>query len=194
MGYWVASAASKIGCTVIAVADITGGTYNQQGIDIEKLNEHTKSKSSLGEYAQGESITNEELLSLEVDILVPAAKGGVITADIADQVRASTILEAANSPITKEAEEILEQNNVTILPDILVNSGGVIVSYFEWAQNIQEFQWEEERVERELLQRISKGFADVWEESVVSKLTLRNAAFKLSVEKVAKAALLRGFV
>tara|TARA_B100001123_G_scaffold62457_1_gene68336 strand:+ start:5156 stop:6409 length:1254 start_codon:yes stop_codon:yes gene_type:complete len=194
MGYWVASAASKIGCTVIAVADITGGTYNQQGIDVAKLNEHTKSKSPLGKYAQGETITNEELLSLEVDILVPAAKGGVITTDIADRVRASTILEAANSPITKEAEEILEQNNITILPDILVNSGGVIVSYFEWAQNIQEFQWEEERVERELLQRISKGFADVWEESVASKITLRNAAFKLSVEKVAKAALLRGFV
>ena len=194
MGYWVASAASKIGCTVIAVADITGGTYNQQGIDIEKLAEHAKSKSPLGEYAQGEAIPNEELLSLQVDILVPAAKGSVITTDIADQVQASTILEAANSPITKEAEEILEQKHVTILPDILVNSGGVIVSYFEWAQNIQEFQWEEERVERELLQRISKGFADVWEESVVSKLTLRNAAFKLSVEKVAKAALLRGFV
>ena len=150
MGYWVASAASKIGCTVIAVEDITGGTYNQQAIDIEKLNEHTKSKSSLGEYAQGESITNEELLSLEVDILVPAAKGGVITADIADRVRASTILEAANSPITKEAEEILEQNNVTILPDILVNSGGVIVSYFEWAQNIQQYRWERERVIYEL--------------------------------------------
>ena len=194
MGYWVASAASKIGCTVIAVADITGGTYNQQGIDVEKLNEHIKSKSPLGKYAHGETITNEELLSLQVDILVPAAKGGVITMDIADRVRASTILEAANSPITKEAEEILEQHNITILPDILVNSGGVIVSYFEWAQNIQEFQWEEERVERELLQRISKGFTDVWQESIASKLTLRNAAFKLSVEKVAKAALLRGFV
>jgi glutamate dehydrogenase (NAD(P)+) len=194
MGYWVASSASKAGCKIVAIADITGGTFNQQGIDVQKLAEHSKTKSPLGQYSCGEAISNEELLSLPVDILIPAAKGGVITSNIADQVQASTILEAANSPITKEAEDILEGNNVTILPDILVNSGGVIVSYFEWAQNIQEFQWEEERIERELLQRISKGFTDVWEESTGSKLTLRNAAFKLSVKKVAKAALLRGFV
>ena len=194
MGYWVASCANKAGCKVIAVSDITGGTYCQDGIEVEKLLEHAKMKAPIGQYPEGNPIDNQELLTLAVDILIPAAKGNVITAAIADKVQAKIIVEAANGPITKEAEQILEDNDVTILPDIVVNSGGVIVSYFEWAQNIQEFQWEEDRIEKELVQRISNGFTAVWQDSIQSKTNLRKSAFKIAVGKVAKATLLRGFV
>lgn len=163
-------------------------------MDFTQLTKRKIAGLGLSGFPEGDRITNAELLELDCDVLIPAAIDNVITRDNAPKVKASLILEAANHPVTPEADDILGDNGTVVLPDILVNAGGVVVSYFEWAQNLQEFHWEEEKVNRELRKKMSVAFHAVIERSNSDGISYREAAFDIAVERVARAVELRGFV
>ena len=145
VGSWAARLLHEGGCRVIAVSGVRGGVYNPTGLDIPRLLDYARENRTVVGFPGGNSIGNEQLLELECDVLIPAAIDRVITAKNAPKVKAKLILEAANHPLTPAADDILNDRGVIVLPDILVNAGGVVVSYFEWTQNLQEFRWEEER-------------------------------------------------
>jgi glutamate dehydrogenase (NAD(P)+) len=194
VGYWTAMIAQELGASVVAVSDVGGGTYNASGLEIAKLRDHIKDALSVATYAGGEQVTNEELLELDCDILIPAAVHGVINTRNADKLTAKLIVEAANGPTTPAADEILEDRGVTVVPDILANCGGVTVSYFEWVQNIQQFRWELDSVNFELKKRMKKASAQVFSYAAEHQVSLRDAAFDISVSTVAHAAEVRGYV
>ena len=194
VGSWLARLLEQEGCRVIAVSDIRGGVYNSMGLNVGKLLSHRDESGSVVGAAGTEAISNQDLLEMECDIVAPAALGQVIHQGNAPRVRARIILEAANQPTTPDADAILHDRGITVLPDILMNAGGVTVSYFEWAQNLQQFRWDEERVNKELQEIISKAFCQVYEWAEANSSTLREAAFVIGVERVARAIQLRGFV
>ncbi len=180
-------------CKVVAVSDISGGYYDPAGLDIMDVVRHSRAHvGALAGYANAEKITNEELLELDVNVLIPAALGGVITTENADRIQADFIVEAANAPIRPDADDLLAARGIPILPDILANAGGVTVSYFEWAQNRQFYQWNLDRVRGELDHLLSTAFEQVWELAVQREVTLRTAAFMVGIERVARAAILTG--
>ena len=194
VGSWAARLMYDNGCRIIAVSSVDGGLYNAGGLDIARLQEYQAKTGGISGFTGGEEISNRELLELDCDVLVPAAIGNVITEDNAKNIKAPLILEAANHPITPKADRILSEGGVTILPDILVNAGGVVVSYFEWTQNLQEFRWEESRVNEELKKTMLQAYHVVWTRSIKEKITHRQASFEIGVQRVAKAVELRGFV
>ncbi|MCH8800962.1 MAG: glutamate dehydrogenase [Chloroflexi bacterium] len=194
VGSWAARLMYDNGCRVIAVSSVDGGLYNAGGLDIGRVMVHQAKTGGISGFSGGEEISNRELLELDCDVLVPAAIDNVITEDNANNIKAPLILEAANHPITPEADRILSEGGVTILPDILVNAGGVVVSYFEWTQNLQEFRWEESRVNEELKKTMLQAYHVVWTRSIKEKITHRQASFEIGVQRVAKAVELRGFV
>lgn len=178
---------------IVAVSDVTGGYYRAGGLDIPDALRFALQNGSLHGYQGAERITNAELLALDVEILVPAALGGVITADNADAVRAKIVIEAANGPVDPEADAILEKKGILVLPDILANAGGVTVSYFEWVQNLQYYSWGINRVRQELDSVLSRAFEDVWQTASEKKVSLRTAAFMIAIERVHRAGALSGF-
>ncbi len=186
----------KEGCRIVAVSDVSGGYYNPNGLPIRRMIEYaktTKHNTLEGFDAPGVSkISNEDLLELDVDLLVPAALEKQITVKNAEKIKAKAIIEGANGPTTPEAERILTKKGKIIVPDILANSGGVVVSYFEWVQSIQSFFWDEDAVNKNLRKVIVKSFADVWDLSVREKLTMRDAATQIAVQRVAMAMEERG--
>jgi len=192
----VGSAAAKLlareGYRIIAVSDVKGGTYNSKGLDIEALLNHSKETGSVVGFKGGEAMTNAELLALPCDILVPAAIGGQITAANAAQVKAKIIVEGANGPTTPEASKILCDNGVFVVPDILANIGGVIVSYFEWIQNIESFFWEEEEINDKLQRLMTNAFTEVLEISQAEKTDMRTAAYMIAVKRLVSAMSIRG--
>ena len=195
VGSWTARLILEHGCKVVAVSDVRGGIYAPGGLDIDRVRTHVQETGSVVECPGTEPVSNDDLLLLDVDWLIPAALGGVITARNADQIKARVIVEAANHPVTPEADAILADRGVIVLPDIMANSGGVTVSYFEWTQNIQQYRWEEDRVNTELRRIMTKMFDDVaafMEHH--DKAGWREAAFALGVERVAQAVQLRGYV
>jgi glutamate dehydrogenase (NAD(P)+) len=195
VGSWAARLYAEQGCRVVAVSDVRGGIYREDGLDIGAVMTHVGESGSVVGCPGTESITNEEILLLGVDWLVPAALGGVIHARNADKVAARAVVEAANHPVTPEADAILADRGVLVIPDIMANSGGVTVSYFEWTQNIQQYRWEEERVNAELRRIMTKMFEDVAAfKEAHEKASWREAAFALGVERVARAVKLRGYV
>ena len=194
VGSWAARLLHENGCRVVAVSDVKGGVYRPGGLDIPKLLEYDKANQTVVGFPGGDSITNAELLELECDLLVPAAIDKVITAKNSPQVKAKVILEAANHPLTPEADVILQDRGIIVLPDILVNAGGVIVSYFEWTQNLQEFSWEEAQVNQELRKIMARAYQEVHKKVVAEGITYREAAFEIGVARVARAVELRGFV
>ena len=194
VGSWASRIMYDDGCRIIAVSELDGGVYNAGGLDIARLQDYQKMTGGISGFTGGEPITNRELLELDCDVLVPAAIDNVITEDNARRVKAPLILEAANHPITPEADRILGEGGVTVLPDILVNAGGVVVSYFEWTQNLQEFHWEESRVNEELKKTMLKAYREVRTRSADEGITHRQAAFQIGVQRVARAVELRGFV
>ena len=194
VGSWAARLIHDSGCRVISVNCVDGGLYNAAGLDIARLQQYQEQTGGILGFDGGGPISNRELLALDCDVLVPAAVDNVITEDNAHDIKPHLILEAANHPITPEADRILNQGGVTILPDILVNAGGVIVSYFEWTQNLQEFRWEESRVNEELKKTILKAYHAVWTRSIKQQITHRQASFDIGVQRVARAVELRGFV
>lgn len=178
---------------VVAVSDHTAAYYNPDGIDISKLLKFTLSnKGLLAGFNEAERISGDELLELPVDLLIPAALGGVITAKNAMRIKAPLIIEAANAPVDPEADQILHERGVTLLPDILANAGGVTVSYFEWVQNRQFYKWGLNRVRQELDRVLSQAFESVWHEAKIQECSLRTAAYIIAIRRVQTATLLSG--
>ena len=194
VGSWIARLAPDLGIKVVGVSDVLSGVYNPKGLDVSALLQHSLSTGSVQGFPGADSVTNDDLLILPCDILVPAAVDEVLHEGNADKVKASIVLEGANHPTTPSADAIFSQRGITVLPDILVNAGGVVVSYFEWAQNIQEFRWPEEQVNRELGRIMVKATHEVAQVVHGQHLTYRQAAFHLGVSRVARAIELRGFV
>ena len=191
VGSYTALFLHQVGAKIVAVGDHTGALFNGDGFDIPALFEHCKKEKSIAGF-KGEQIEPESLLTIDCDILIPAALGGVITRDNAENVQAKMIIEAANSPVTTIADEILNERDVLIVPDILANAGGVTVSYFEWVQNVQVFTWEEERVNDELLKYMNRAYANVRDVMENQKTTMRTAAFSIAIQRVAEAERIRG--
>ena len=193
----VGSVAAKLlaqqGCKVVAVSDVTGGYYNANGLDIDQLISYIRSnKGTLENYTEAEHISNEELLTLDVDVLVPAANEDQITSKNAGDIRAKIIAEGANGPTTTRADEILKENGVLVIPDILANAGGVTVSYFEWVQDRMGYFWTLERVNKRLDRMMRAAFDDVYAVSRKHDVTMRIGAYVLAVGKVADALRMRG--
>lgn len=198
----------NIGVKVVAVSDSHGGIYAKEGIDPVRIEAYKKSTGSVaGEYCKGSvcdtakmklenvaTISNEELLELPCDILIPAALDNVITADNAAKIQAKIIVEVSNGPLTPEADVILEQRSIPVIPDVLANAGGVTVSYFEWSQGRSGEQWTEEQVEAELKRIMLQAYRDVRTESERGKITLRRAAFVLGVRRILETMRARGWI
>ncbi len=184
---------SRAGARVIAVSDSKGGLYNSKGLDIERTMDcKSRYKCLMTEKVEAEVISNKDLLELECDILVPAALGNQITAENAPRLKCRLVAEGANGPTEPEADEILVDKGIFVLPDILANAGGVTVSYFEWVQNLQELLWTEEEVSDRLHKIMTTAVADVMKISRERKVPMRTAAYILGVGRVAKATQLRG--
>ncbi len=194
VGSWTARELHERGATVIAVSDVSGGVVDPAGIDIPGLVALVGDKGSVIDARRGEHITNEELLELECDVLIPAALGEVITEANAGSVRAGVVLEAANYPVTPSADKLLGDRGITVIPDILANAGGVTGSYFEWTQNIQQFTWKEERFTAELLDRMQGAYRFTQAFADDHHCTLRQAAYAIGIQRVAAAAKLRGYI
>lgn len=195
VGSFAALFAHELGAKVVALSDASGGIACAEGLDIPMLvREFAKPRRLLAEYeAEGVTrISQEELLTREVDILIPAALGDVLTPEIAEEVRAGLVVEAANAPTPPEADEIFARRGIPVLPDILANAGGVTVSYFEWAQNIQVFRWTEEEVNQRLRQMMLASYHTIRDLVRGRNLTWRTAAYVVALGRVAKATVLRG--
>ena len=194
VGSWFARIASEQGCVIIAVSDVNGGVFNSNGLDVQALSKHVAESGFVAGFPSSEDLTNEEVLELECDILVPAAIDRVIDAGNAGKVNARLVVEAANHPLTPEADEILANRGILVLPDILVNAGGVVVSYFEWTQNLYQHRWSEERVNTELGQIMSAAYGSVREQANRLQVSMREAALMVGIKRVARVVEMRGFV
>jgi glutamate dehydrogenase (NAD(P)+) len=179
------------GARIVAAADHTGGVANAEGLDVPALDAWVDEHGGVDGFAGGDAFDNSEIVTWDCDVLVPAALEGAIHKDNASDVKASIIIEGANGPTTPEADEVLNGKGVLIIPDILANAGGVTVSYFEWAQNIQQFRWDEERVNAELDKKMARAYDAVREVATEFDLDRRTAAFVLAIRRVGKAALAR---
>jgi glutamate dehydrogenase (NAD(P)+) len=179
------------GAKIIAVADHTGGVSNDGGLDVPALDAWTDEHEGVKGFSGGEAFENSEIITWDADVLIPAALEASITIDNAPNVKASIVVEGANGPTTPKADKILNEKGVLIIPDILANAGGVTVSYFEWAQNIQQFKWDEERVNAELDKKMSRAYGSVRQVANEFGTDLRTAAFVLAIRRVGRAALAR---
>ena len=194
VGSWTARLIGDLGCTVVGISDINGGIYNPRGLDVQNVLAYSLGHGSVAGFANANAIGGEDLLELPCDILVPAAIENVIHADNAHRIKAKVVVEAANHPTTPAADLVLGERGIVLLPDILMNAGGVVVSYFEWAQNIQEFRWDEERVNQELAVFMKQATRGVVEMAKHDNISYREAAFSIGISRVARAIELRGFV
>jgi glutamate dehydrogenase (NAD(P)+) len=192
VGSYLARFVAEDGATVVALSDSSGGVYNPNGIDVALALAHKQETGRLDGLKDTESITNEELLLIDCDVLAPCALEQVITSANADKVKASIIVEGANGPTTPTADEILEDKGVLVLPDVLANAGGVVVSYFEWVQGLQEYFWKEQEVNQRLNDITSRAFHETWATYEGRSTTMRMAAYGLAVQRVSEATLTRG--
>jgi glutamate dehydrogenase (NAD(P)+) len=183
---------SQDGGKVVAVSDAYGAVANPSGIDIAALDQHVSVNRRVVGFKDGEAITNDQLLTIPVDVLIPAALGGVFDATVARAVQAKVIVEAANGPTWPEADEVFQTRGIPVVPDILANAGGVIVSYFEWVQNLQHFRWSLEQVRREEETRLVESFNRVCDLAERKSITMRTAAFMLAISRVGRARVLGG--
>ncbi|KPL02607.1 MAG: glutamate dehydrogenase [candidate division Zixibacteria bacterium SM23_73_2] len=196
VGSVAAELLSQNGCKIVAVSDVTGGFYNSNGLDIPDMLKYVETSENhlLEGYKKGgtEKISNEELLFSDADVLIPAALENQITEKNADKIKAKYIIEGANGPTTPEADKILGHKGSIVVPDVLANSGGVVVSYFEWVQDIQAFFWDVDQVNESLEKIIVKSFDEVWSISQDKKVDMRMAAYMIAVRRVASALKQRG--
>jgi len=192
VGAVAAQLLQQAGATIVAVSDQSGGLHNAGGLRVDALLSYQKDSAPLSQAPGGDRITNQELLALPVDFLVPAALEGQITAENAGDVSARFVVEGANGPTTSEADAILAANGVEVVPDILANAGGVIVSYFEWVQDLQFYFWEENEVNERLHRVITKAYRDVTATAKEHGISLREAAMVLAVGRVVEASQIRG--
>jgi glutamate dehydrogenase (NAD(P)+) len=182
----------ELGCKVVGLSDIKGGVYNSHGIDVHHALHYSKEHGTLRGLSNTETVTNSELLTLPCDVLVPAALENQLTGRNADQVKARLIIEAANGPTTPEADLILNERGVTIVPDILANAGGVTVSYFEWVQDLQRFFWAEHEINNRLETIMTRAYRAVRDKALQQETNLRMGAYLLAVTRVAEATEIRG--
>jgi glutamate dehydrogenase (NAD(P)+) len=196
VGSWAAHIFCQLGCKLVGVSDLSGAIHSPAGIDPEALVAHLRAGGKLSAYsAPGvEPITPEQLLALDCEVLVPAALGGTIHAENADTIRARLIIEGANSPTTPTADQILNDKGTFVVPDVLANAGGVVVSYFEWVQNLQHFCWSEREVNDKLGTIMRRAYREVGARAVRDQVPMRMAAYELGIERVLEAAKDRGYI
>jgi glutamate dehydrogenase (NAD(P)+) len=192
VGATVAKLLAEQGARVVAVSDSKGGVYNPSGLDVPSLIKHKATSGRVSDFPGADNITNAELLTLECDILVPAALENQITEANAAEIQAPIVVEGANGPTTPEADRILKERGILVVPDILANAGGVTVSYFEWVQGLQEYYWTEAQVNESLENVMLAAFAKVWDYAEHRNVTIREAAMDIAVGRVAEAVRLRG--
>src|ERR1019366_2147109 len=190
--YFTAFLLDERGATIVAISEKNGGIYNEQGIDVAAAGLYYRENGTLVDFPGAEAITNEDLLTCECDVLIPAAMENTIDSKIAPHVKARIVVEAANGPTTPEADDILRDNGVTVLPDILANSGGVTVSYFEWVQGLESFFWDKKRVENELQRMMEKAFDAVNAKADEADCDYRTAAYTIAIGRVAECCRLKG--
>ncbi len=182
------------GAKIVAIGDHMGGVSNEDGLDINALNDWVREHHTVKGFNGGKPFNSQEVITWDVDVLIPAALEGAINPDNVNEVKADIIVEGANAPTSPEAHEALVSRGVLVVPDILANAGGVTVSYFEWVQNIQQFSWKKERVDRELTDKMRKAYAAVKEVALENSIDLRTAAFVLAIRRVSEAAMSRTYV
>jgi glutamate dehydrogenase (NAD(P)+) len=192
VGSFFAKLVGELGARVVAISDSTGGVHNPNGLDVAAAFAHKRSGGSLSELKGGDRITNEELIRIDCDVFAPCALEQVVTEVNAAEVKAKVIVEGANGPVTPAADDILESNGVLILPDVLANAGGVVVSYFEWVQGLQEYFWKEDEVNARLNEIVRRAFDETWATYTDRKVSMRMAAYGLAVQRVAEATVTRG--
>ncbi len=192
VGSLFARFAAEAGAKVVAVSDSSGGRHAEAGLDVASLLEHKAAGGTIPEFGGGEAVTNAELLALSCDVLAPCALEHVLDEANAGAVRAGIVLEGANGPTTPEADAILEANGVLVIPDVLANAGGVVVSYFEWVQGLQELFWTEAEVNQRLRKIVSMAYRETWELREARGISMRTAAYGLAVQRVAEASTIRG--
>ena len=192
VGSTAATLMAREGCKIVGISDRTGAYYNAKGIDVDAANAHIRQHRTLEGFAGGDAIDAEDLLTLEVDVLVPAALENVITTKNAPKIRAKVICDGANGPTTAAADPILDEKGIFVIPDILANAGGVTVSYFEWVQDRMGYFWSEAIVNERLGEIMTRSFADVLQLSKQHKVNMRTAAYMLSISRVATVHRLRG--
>ena len=194
VGSWAARILCENGATLIGASDAAGAIHSDEGIDAVKLAEHVKEGGELPDFDGVDTLGHDELLKVECDVLIPAALGGMIHERNADDLNAKMVLEGANSPTTPKADEILAGNDVHVIPDVMANAGGVVVSYFEWVQNMQHMRWEEDDVNKRLREIMQRGYRDVQTKAEERDIPLRPAAYELGIERVLDAARTRGYL
>jgi glutamate dehydrogenase (NAD(P)+) len=192
VGRNLAAILAEDGASIVAVSDSAGGVHNENGLDVAAAIAHKRETGWLEGLAGAESLTNDELLLLACDVLAPCALEQVITRENADRVRAGVICEGANGPVTPEADRVLEDRGILVLPDVLANAGGVVVSYFEWVQGLQEYFWKEAEVNAKLNDIVTRAFQETWRMHEERSLHMREAAYAIAVGRVAEATITRG--
>ncbi len=192
VGSNAAARAADLGFKVVGVSDVTGGIYNPNGLDIRAVQAYAAERGDLRGYAEGDLVTNGELLALPCEVLIPAAMEGQLTGRNADRVQARLVVEGANGPTAPEADDILNDRGVVVVPDILANAGGVIVSYFEWVQDLQAFFWDEDEIFRQLDRQMVRVFASVERTAEEYEVDMRTAAQIHAIKRVAEALMTRG--
>jgi glutamate dehydrogenase (NAD(P)+) len=192
VGAYFAKLIAQQGATVVAISDSSGGIYNANGVDVDAAFEQKRSRGRLADLDGGERISNDDLIAIDCDVFAPCALEQVVNEDNADTVRARVIVEGANGPLTPSADTILEENGVLIIPDVLANAGGVVVSYFEWVQGLQEYFWKEDEVNERLNEIITRAFDETWATYQSRAISMRMAAYGLAVKRVAEATVTRG--
>ncbi|MEE2901250.1 MAG: Glu/Leu/Phe/Val dehydrogenase [Myxococcota bacterium] len=194
VGMFAARKLERMGCKIVAVSDVTGGIHNPDGLDIGHVRKYVGIRKVLEGYPRAEAITNQELLTLDVDILIPAALGGVIDEKIAAQLKCRILAEGANGPVTAEGDEVLRdrQDEIFVIPDVLANAGGVTVSYFEWVQGLQSFFWTSKEINQRLNQIMSDAFRECVKFKTKFNTDMRTASLMLGIHRVSEAMLSRG--
>jgi glutamate dehydrogenase (NAD(P)+) len=192
VGSYLAKFVAEDGAKVVGLSDSSGGIHNPNGLDVDLALAHKQETGRLQGLKDTESITNDELLLLDCDVLAPCALEQVITSENADRIKAKVICEGANGPTTPTADEILDDRGIMVLPDVLANAGGVVVSYFEWVQGLQEYFWKEDEVNARLNDITSRAFDETWATYEARSTTMRIAAYGLAVQRVSQATLTRG--
>ena len=192
VGSFAAKFLDEYGCKIVGVSDVTGGIHEPDGLEIPSLFDYNFNNRTIDGCGQGKKITNDELLTLECDFLIPAALGGAINKENVDTLNCRFVIEAANGPVTPKAAETLWEKSVPVIPDILTNAGGVTVSYFEWVQNLQQFKWELEEVDTKLETKMVKAFKEVYNIKVEKNVPMRIASFMVAIDRVARSYDLRG--
>ncbi len=192
VGSFTARFLGQMGGKIVAVSDAYGAIVNPEGLDLAELDRHVSVSHKVVGYKGGDAATNEQLLTMSVDVLIPAALGGVFDRDLARAVQAGLIVEAANGPTWPEADEVFVERGIPVVPDVLANAGGVVVSYFEWVQNLQHFRWPIEQVQREEERRLVDAFREIHDLAERKSVSLRTAAFMKAISRVGRAKILGG--